>query len=65
VSWIGSLDLATDKFFGGAIRGGDRGLILFKVMLNPFVVMAKRDAPSPISKLSREGEIGLEVHKDY
>jgi len=57
-----SLDLAADKFFGGTVRGSDGGLILLQVMLNPFVVMTERDAPSPISKLTGESEVGLEVH---
>src|SRR5262245_20335593 len=41
--WIILLDFTTDEFFGGPICGCDGGLIGFEVMLNSFVVIAKRD----------------------
>ena len=62
---IGPLDLTADEFLRGLICRGDRRFVMFQIMLDPLVVMAERDAPGAISKLTCEGEVRLEVHRRH
>ncbi len=62
VAGIAFFDFGADEFFGGAVGGGDGGVVGFVVGAHAGVEVAEGDSPGAVGGFSGEVEQGLQVH---